>query len=280
MRGILDTHIHVWRLLRGDYSWMSPDLGAIYRDFDIDDIWSTAQASGVSQVLLVQAAATAGETDYLLSLAAETSRVAGVVGWVDFEAANSVVEIERRASNPMVSGLRPMIADIPDKDWIKKPEYAAALEAMAGHNLVLDGHARADLVPVMAEIADRHPTLKIVLNHAGKPQISSGNLSQWRTDLSALAQRPNVFCKLSGLLTEAGTRIDDEAIGEIVEHIASCFGADRVMWGSDWPVLNLASNYEMWIEQSERLIDRFFAGQQQGVWSENAQRIYLNRSGA
>lgn len=276
----IDSHMHVWRLARGDYDWMTPDLGAIYRDFEIDDAWPAARAAGVSSVILVQAAATAAETDYLLSLAEADARVAGVVGWVDFEAAGAVAEIARRAADPRMLGLRPMIADLPDPEWILRPAFSPLLEAMAGHGLVFDGHARADLIPVMTRLADRHPALQIVLNHGGKPQIATGNLATWRADLAALAQRPNVACKLSGLLTEAGVRTSDDALGEIAAHIRDCFGPSRVMWGSDWPVLNLAGDYAGWATQSARLINRFFPEHQRAVWAGNARRIYLNRSGA
>ena len=276
----IDTHMHVWRLARGDYDWMTPDLGAIYRDFQIDDAWPAARTAGVSSVILVQAAATAAETDYLLSLADGDARVAGVVGWVDFEAADAGAEIARRAADPRMLGLRPMIADLPDPEWILRPAFSPLLDAMAAQSLVFDGHARADLIPVMTRLADRHPALQIVLNHGGKPQIASGNLAAWRDDLAALAQRPNVACKLSGLLTEAGNRTSDEALGDIAAHMRGCFGPDRIMWGSDWPVLNLAGDYAGWAAQSARLINRFFPDHQRAVWAGNARRIYLNRSGA
>lgn len=276
----IDTHMHVWRLARGDYDWMTPDLGAIYRDFQIDDAWPPASAAGVSRTILVQAAATAAETDYLLSLAEADTRIAGVVGWVDFEAADAAEEIARRAADARMLGLRPMIADLPDPEWILRPAFSPLLQAMAKHNLVFDGHARADLVPVMTQLADRHPGLQIVLNHGGKPQIASNTLAAWREDLARLAQRPNVSCKLSGLLTEAGTRTSDEALGEIAGHIRDCFGPDRVLWGSDWPVLNLAGDYAGWAAQSDRLINRFFPEHQHAVWAGNARRIYLSRSGA
>ncbi|MFN4183994.1 MAG: amidohydrolase family protein [Hyphomonas sp.] len=276
----LDAHMHVWRLARGDYDWMTPALGTIYRDFQIDDTWEVASAAGVSQVILVQAAATAAETGYLLSLAAADARVAGVVGWVDFEAPGAAQKVARYAKDTPILGLRPMIADLPDPRWILNPAFAPSLEAMAEYELVFDGHARADLVPVMTRLADLYPALQIVLNHAGKPQIATANLTAWRDDLRTLAQRANVTCKLSGLLTEAGARTDDAALGEVVEHIRDCFGPDRVMWGSDWPVLNLASSYTEWAAQSARLISRYFPDHQSAVWAGNARRIYLNRPGA
>lgn len=276
----LDAHMHVWRLIRGDYDWMTPDLGAIYRDFDIDDAWPEAAAAGVDRVILVQAAATVAETRHLVSLGAADARVAGIVGWIDFEAPDALAQLEQAAALEKLVGLRPMIADIPDADWILQKDFSKILEAMAQLGLVFDGHGRADLIPVMATLADQHPALNIVLNHAGKPQIRTGELSQWKRDLAELGKRPNVSCKLSGLLTEAGDRTDDAALAEVAEHMAVSFGAGRILWGSDWPVLNLAGTYTEWANQSARLIDQIFPGQQGAIWAGNAQRIYLSRSGA
>lgn len=275
----LDAHMHVWALARGDYTWLTPALSDIYRDFGIDDAWTEAHEAGVQNCILVQAAASATETDFLLSLAAVDKRVAGVVGWVDFEAETAADEINRRAAQNSLVGIRPMIADLPDPGWILQDRFAPALEAMSDTGLVFDGHARPDLIGVMTKLAKRYPELSIVLNHAGKPPIGNGDLGDWRTDIEALATCPNVSTKLSGLLTEASTRSDDASIGDIVQHIASCFGSERILWGSDWPVLTMAASYADWAAQSARLIARYFAGHEDAVWRTNAARIYLENSG-
>jgi L-fuconolactonase len=275
----IDSHVHVWTLARGDYTWLTADLEDIYRDFSLDDVWTDARRTGVERCILVQAAASAEETDFLLSLAARDSRIAGVVGWVDFEAGTAVSEIRQRASQAGLVGLRPMIADLPDLHWILKDSLAPALKAMSETGLVFDAHAHPQLVTVITELAQRFPDLSIVMNHAGKPPISTGELDKWRGDISALAACPNVATKLSGLLTEAGTRTDDDAIAEIVHHIAACFGHERVLWGSDWPVLTMAGNYLDWVAQSERLITRYFPANEDAIWHANATRIYLETPG-
>jgi L-fuconolactonase len=273
----LDAHMHVWRMSRGDYDWLTPDLGSLWRDFAIDDAWPEASRAGVSQVILVQAAATAAETDFMLSIAEADERVAGVVGWIDFEAAHALDEVERMAANRHIVGLRPMIADLPDPEWVLRRDFGPVLTTMAGHGLVLDGHARHDLVPVMTELAARHPNLRIVLNHGGKPQIADRRLDPWRDEIAALARHPNVSCKFSGLLTEAGARSDDASIGDVVAHLGGCFGPERLLWGSDWPVLTLAGSFKAWAEQSERLIGRYFPDHADAIWRGNAERIYLGR---
>jgi len=279
MTGKLDAHMHVWRLARGDYDWLTPDFGALYRDFSIDDAWPEAAGAGVSRVILVQAAATAAETNFMLSIAAGDDRVAGVVGWVDFEAAGAAEEVARLALSRRIVGLRPMIADLPDPNWILSDAFTPVLEAMTQTGLVFDGHARHDLIPVMSRLAARHPDLQIVLNHGGKPQIATHNLAGWRDDIAELATNGNVACKLSGLLTEAGERTDDEAIGEVAAHLGACFGPDRLLWGSDWPVLTMAGSYAGWAAQSERLIADLFPESRDKIWGGNAQRIYLKTGG-
>lgn len=275
----LDAHMHVWKIARGDYDWLTPELGAIYRDFAIEDVWDEANRTGTSRVILVQAAASMAETEFMLSIADSDSRVAGVVGWVDFEAASGVEDVELFAQKKHIVGLRPMIADRPDADWILDAAHAPVLEAMVEHNMVFDGHARADLITVMATLAQRYPQLEIVLNHGGKPAIESGRLDEWRRDISRLATCGNVSCKLSGLLTEAGSKSDDGSISDVVEHMGDCFGPERLMWGSDWPVLTLAGSYTGWAEQSARLIERLFPAHQAAIWKDNAERIYLGRAG-
>ncbi|KCZ53598.1 hypothetical protein HY29_16925 [Hyphomonas beringensis] len=275
----IDTHMHVWRLERGDYDWLSSELGSIYRDFCIDDVWAEADTASVQGVILVQAAGTLAETEFMLSLAHQDERIAGVVGWVDLESDDATQQISRLADNEHIVGLRPMIADLPQADWILDDRFTPLLAQMAQLGLVLDGHARQDLIQIKTRLAERHPDLQIVLNHAGKPPIASGDLATWSKDLAGLAACPNVTCKMSGLLTEAGPHTDDDSIGAVVEHVAACFGPERVMWGSDWPVLTLAGTYTQWAQQSERLIRRHFAGHEQAVCITNAERIYLSRKG-
>ncbi|MCZ4296459.1 amidohydrolase family protein [Henriciella marina] len=275
----LDAHLHVWTLARGDYTWLTPDLSEIYKDFSINDAWPEAEQAGVQRFILVQAAASAAETDFLLSLAAADKRVAGVVGWVDFQSETAADEVRRGAAQEGLVGVRPMIADRPDPRWILQDDITPALKAMSESGLVFDGHARPDLISVMTTLAQRYPDLSIVVNHAGKPPIASGDLNDWRADIKALSTCPNVSTKLSGLPTEAGDRTDDVSIGSVVEHIADCFGHERVLWGSDWPVLTMAASYADWAAQSERLIKRHFAGHEASVWRTNAERIYLKNSG-
>lgn len=275
----LDAHMHVWRINRADYDWLTPDLTALYRDFSVDNVWKEASACGVSKTILVQAAASVAETDFLLGLAASDPRIAGIVGWVEFEAADAAAQVRRHSEDARIVGLRPMIGDIADPNWILQGAFSPVLQAMVDGGLVFDAHARADLVSVMAKVADLHPDLQIVLNHGGKPRIAAHDLSGWFDDIAALAQRSNVACKFSGLLTEAGPRTDDASIGEVIAHLAATFGPKRLLWGSDWPVLTMAGSYAGWASQSERLIEQYLSGHADAIWRANAERIYFGWTG-
>jgi L-fuconolactonase len=271
---IIDSHMHVWALARGDYGWLTPDLAPLYSDYAIDDVWPDASAGGVSQVILVQAAPTAAETDFLLTLAAGDTRVAGVVGWVDLEAEAAPREIKRRAENSKVIGLRPMLPDLPDPDWILRDTVAPALTAMAEAGLVLDGLAEPRHLPVLTELARRFPKLHIILDHAGKPPIAGGDLSSWAADLDAFAAAPNTACKFSGLLTSAGPHTDDDSLAAAVSAMVHSFGPSRILWGGDWPFMRLNGEYAPWLAQSRRLADRLMGARQDPIWADTARRIY------
>lgn len=275
----LDAHMHVWHLDRGDYDWLTPELADIYRDFSVDDVWSEASDIGVARTILVQAAASSAETDYLLSIARSDPRVAGVVGWVDLESETAVSEIRERATDPLILGLRPMIADLADPNWILKESLHAPLQEIAATKLIFEGHARSDLISVMQTLAERHPNLIIVLDHAGKPPIASQNLSKWRNDIENLARYQNVSCKVSGLLTETDPLMSGTIISDVIEHIGACFGPERLLWGSDWPVLTLASTYTDWAATSAQLLSAKFPEHHDAIWRDNAERIYLKRKG-
>lgn len=270
----IDAHMHVWTVERGWYGWLDEAPETIRRDFAIDDIWTTADAVGIEKALLVQAAPDLAESEFLLDIAARDARLAGVVGWIDFEARDWEGQLRRLSGRTGLKGLRPMIGDLADPEWILNSAFGPVFEAMARHSLVLDLHAKPQHLRPAERIAARHPDLQLVLDHGGKPALASGGLGSWTTDLAALAQHDNVTCKLSGLLTECGPQTRREEIEAAARHIFDCFGADRVLWGSDWPVLELAGEYGNWMQLSRELVARFAGEDEDKIFRENARRIY------
>ena len=270
----IDAHHHLWRPARGDYGWLKPEMTALYRDFDPDALQPLLKAAAIDATILVQAAPTEAETDYLLDLAQGTPWIAGVVGWTDLAAPDARTRVAELASTPFLVGLRPMLQDLPDPEWILKSEIGGALSAMAEHGLVFDALVRESQLPVIVELARRFPKLSVVLDHAGKPVIDGPPRESWRMAMDALAALPNTSVKLSGLLTEAPMGTKADTLWPYMDRLLESFGPERVLWGSDWPVLNLASDYHGWVEMADALTGGLNARTREAIWGENAARIY------
>jgi L-fuconolactonase len=273
---IIDSHQHYWRLSRGDYGWLTSGLKPIYRDFEPADLAPLLQATGVSRTIAVQAAPTEAETDYLLRLARDTPSVVGVVGWTDFDKPDAARRIGVMARDPLLVGLRPMIHDIADPDWMLSAAVGQALDAMQRHNLVLDALVRPQHLSRLSMLADRHPGLTIVIDHCAKPRISENLIEPWGSDMQALARRSNVHVKLSGLATEAAADWSHNALAPYVSRVLEAFGTGRVLWGSDWPVLNLAGDYAGWIESTRLLLNGLRQPERDAIMGVNAARVYLS----
>ena len=274
----IDAHQHYWSLAYRDYGWLqpTPELRPIYRDFGPADLHPHLDAAGIDATVLVQAAPSEAETWRLLQLAAAPgSRVAGVVGWCDLLDPDAPQRIARLAAQPLLKGLRPMLQDLDDPRWILQDALQPALQAMVRHGLVFDALVKgAAQLDALCEFAAEHGALRIVLDHGAKPPLASGDLADWRAGISRLARAPNVHCKLSGLVTEAGAGWRVAGLRDGVEHLLAEFGAPRLLWGSDWPVLNLAADYHAWWRASGELLGSLNAAQREQVFGRNAVQCY------
>jgi L-fuconolactonase len=273
---IIDAHQHFWDLARTDYGWLGPESGVLYRNYLPEDLAATLRDNAVTATVLVQAAASEEETLYLLQLAQAHSFIAGVVGWVDFESPDAPRRIASlvAACGTRLKGLRPMIQDIADPAWVTRPTLDAAFDALVAHDLVFDALVRPMHLNALHTRLLRHPALRAVLNHAGKPDIAHGKFTAWAADLARLARDTPICCKLSGLLTEANGKSSLEELAPYVAHVFASFGPQRVLWGSDWPVLNGAGGYAHWLELSGELVSRFAAGHADDVMANTARRLY------
>ncbi|HEX7914551.1 amidohydrolase family protein [Rudaea sp.] len=273
---VVDAHQHFWRLSRGDYTWLTPDLGALHRDFEPADLAPLLAQNGVAATVAVQAAATEEETHFLLDLAREHAFIKGVVGWTDFDA----LDVSRRiaalvkAGAGKLKGLRPMIQDIADPDWVARPQLDAAFATMIDQGLVFDALVRLPHLGALLTRLQRQPQLRCVIDHAGKPEIAHRAFDSWARQLERLAGETSARCKLSGLLTEAAPGATVKDLAPYVEHVFSCFGPERVLWGSDWPVLDLASDYSAWFAMARNLVAGRAAGFETQVFGANAASFY------
>ena len=272
----IDAHQHYWSLLRGDYAWLTPSEVDLYRDFAPDDLSPALAECAVHATVLVQAAPTEGESRFLLDLARQHPSIAGVVGWTDFEASDVAERISRlvRDGRGKLKGLRPMVQDIGDPDWLDRDSLDGAFEAMIANDLAFDALVTPRHLGAPERRLRRHPQLRAVIDHAGKPDIAGAKVEPWVWLLEQLAHCTKVHCKLSGLLTQAKRGAGVAELDAFVARIFSCFGAERVMWGSDWPVVTLRAGYREWLEMSLELVRRHAAGSEDAVFGANAVRFY------
>src|SRR5262245_5546135 len=271
----IDAHQHFWRVARGDYHWMSPDLVPLYRDFGPDDLRPLLAAGRIDGTVLVQAAQTEAETRFLLDVASGAGgMVKGVVGWVDFEAPDAPDRLAALARDKLLKGVRPMLQDVADPDWILRPEFAPVFRAIVALGLRFDALVKPRELSRIVGLVERHPDLPVVLDHGAKPKIEAGRREPWASDVAALAKAPHVRCKLSGLVTEDGPGWSVERLRPYVDHLVACFGPGRLIWGSDWPVATLRAAYGDWLAAAEKLTAGFTPAERAAVFGGNAVAFY------
>lgn len=271
---IIDAHQHFWDPARGDYGWLTADLPALFKPFRPDDLAPHLKAYAISGTVLVQAAPSLAETDYLLDIASRTPFVKGVVGWIDFEQPDHRRELERLAQNPLLKGIRPMIQDIADPDWMLRPAFDWAYSALIAHDLAFDALVLPKHLDQLHRLIHRYPDLRVVIDHGAKPQIRDRLFEPWAGAMTRLAEETGALCKCSGLVTEAGPDWQPEDLAPYLDHLMQIFGPDRLIFGSDWPVLTLASDYARWFETVSHTIRHWSDDQQAALLGGNASRFY------
>lgn len=271
---MIDAHQHFWSLANPFTDWPTADLAAIHRDYGPADFAPLLAEAGVTGTVLVQAAPAVEETRSLLALAERTAHVKAVVGWIDFAAADALERMAELSRHPLLKGLRPMIQSEPESGWILRPAFRPVIEAMQDKGLRFDALVRQHQINDIAVLAARHPDLPIALDHCGKPAIASGDSAAWRDSIAGLSAHANVHCKVSGLWTEAGDDRSAVTIAHYLEVVRAAFGTERLMWGSDWPVLNLAGSYLAWLEQALALLNDLSPAYRKAVFGGNAARFY------
>lgn len=272
----IDAHQHFWQIARGDYHWMTAEVAAIRHDTLPADLAPHLREHGIAGSVVVQAAATLAETEFLLSLAVETAFIKGVVGWVDLASPEAHDTLRRLAKYRKFKAIRPMLQDISETDWVLRPEVQANIRTLAPLGLRFDALIQPRHLPSLLTLAQAHPNLPIVIDHCAKPLIAGGADAgdAWREDMARLARLPNLYCKLSGLANEAGPGWSADSLAPIAAHILSHFGADRVIWGSDWPVLNLVGDYDQWRAVTAELLAPLSPADRAQVLGGTAQRFY------
>lgn len=269
---MIDAHVHVWDLARGDYDWLAGEDRALHRDFTFADWAAAATPLGIDRAVLVQAAPTAAETEYLLSVAhANTEQVLGVVGWVELTDSDARTQLERFAADPLGVGVRPWLQAIEDPDWILRSDVGEGLDAIEDLGLLYEALALPAHLAPLIRVVEARPGLRVVLDHMAKPDIAHGGLEGWSADLRRLAEAGDVVCKLSGLVSEAGERTSAADLRPYVDVALDAFGPERVMWGSDWPVVSAVVTYAQWHDLARTLTP---AAHHEQIFERTAERVY------
>lgn len=244
----VDAHQHFWNPARGDYGWMPKNDPVLSQSYMPLDLAPEIAVAGVDATILVQAAATVAETEYILGIADATPFVAGVVGWINFEDASQAAVLKRLSGHPKVKGLRPMIQDIADDTWMLRDDVQWAFRAIADLELSFDALGFSRHLKLFLNVLQHYPSLRMVIDHCMKPAIrdpAEQSFNTWAEGMARLAEA-GAYCKLSGLITEAAPGWTVADLAPYAAHVLEAFGPDRVMWGSDWPVCRLRGEYGDW----------------------------------
>ncbi|WP_246079342.1 amidohydrolase family protein [Paenibacillus piri] len=271
----VDAHQHYWKTERGDYGWLTPDQGILFADYLPEQLHEELQRYGFERTVVVQAAPTMEETEFMLSLYESYDSIAGVVGWLDLDSPDFPVHYNRFRRHEGFVGFRPMIQDLPDP-WILRPTVMKNLELVAADQFPIDLQLRPRLLPYMLEALRTFPALTAVVDHAAKPFIAESVLEPWKSHMAELASYPNLMCKLSGLVTEADQLSWKPGdLAPYVHHVVQVFGKERVMFGSDWPVCLTTCSYGEVVEALRHALpDGLSTGDYNAVFGGNAARFY------
>ena len=276
---VVDSHHHFWDPTRRDYYWMGGDeLASIRKPIGPEDMRPLLAAAGVDKTIIVQTIPAVDETEEFLQIAAETDFVAGVVGWVDLTdpaVGDTLAKLKDGPNGRGLVGIRHQVHDEEDKQWIARKEVIRGLAAVGAAGLAYDLLPKEPELPACIRAVDANPDMRFVVDHIAKPRIAAGEMEPWATDLAELAKRPNVFCKLSGMVTEADWADWKPAdLKPYVEKVIEFFGEDRVMFGSDWPVCLLASDYAGVKGALESILGDIDAAASAKIFGANAASFY------
>lgn len=271
----IDAHHHVWRYHPAEYGWISPDMIALRRDFLPADLENEMHHAGLNGAVAVQARQTLEETNWLLSLAENSAVMKGVVGWAPVADCSFPRHLERLRANSKLKGLRHLIQDEPDPAFLQREDFNRGIALLSGAGLVYDLLVFEKQLASAIEFVDRHPQQVFVLDHIGKPRIKEGVLDPWRRHIAEIAHRENVYCKFSGLVTEADwSHWTPQDLQPYFDAVLKAFGPRRIMAGSDWPVCLLATTYRGWFDLLHTFVQPLSKSEQEMILGGVATRVY------
>ncbi|UOQ46973.1 amidohydrolase family protein [Gracilibacillus caseinilyticus] len=271
----IDAHQHYWKISRNDYGWITPEVPTLYRDFLEENLIPHLQKHKIDKTIVIQAAPTIEETEFILSQSENSEVIAGVVGWIDIEDPSYKRQLELFLDHPKFVGIRVMIQDMPDAKVILKRKYIDAFHHFGELDLPVDLLVHSNQLSAVVKLLDQ-VTIRGVIDHIAKPVIKEGTTEPWRSHMTEIAKHPAIYCKLSGMVTESDhTQWKLEDFIPYVQHIVKVFGLDRLLYGSDWPVCLLAASYDEVIQIIEKVLpENLTESDKVRIFGENAKTFY------
>ncbi len=271
----IDAHHHFWKYNSQEYAWINDSMSVLRRDYLPQDLRSAAETTGITGVISVQARQSVEETEWLLQFAHEYDLVRGVVGWAPLHNADVGAKLEEWTHHGWLKSVRHVVQEEP-AGFLDDARFNEGVAALARYDLAYDLLIYGRQLEESIRFVDRHPKIRIILDHIAKPTIAAGKFDDfWKSQLNELAKRPNVACKFSGVLTEVrDTTWDIEVIRDYWNAAYEAFGSERLMFGSDWPVCLLRCRYDQWVQTCEQLVSALSESEQESFWSRNAIHWY------
>jgi len=274
----IDSHHHFWKYSVEEYPWIGDSMAALRRDFLPEHLRAEIAAVGIDGVISVQARQSVRETEWLLALADRNDFIKGIVGWVPLADAGVRECIGKFAANPKLRAVRHVVQDEPDDRFILGADFNRGVAVLKDFGLVYDILIFERQLAASIEFVDRHPQQVFVLDHIAKPRIGEGAIEPWRANIREFARRENVFCKVSGMVTEADWKTwNEEQLRPYFDTVLEAFGPERLMFGTDWPVCLAASGYARWVETVRKFSAALSADEQEWLFGKTAVRAYSLR---
>ncbi len=271
---MIDSHVHFWQFNPIKDAWINDDMEVLQRDFLPIDLERVAARHGIDGVVAVQADQSEAETKFLSKLASQNSFIKGIVGWVDLCNKNLGERLSEYSMDPLIKGFR-HILQAEGTGYMLKPEFIEGVKALKKFGLTYDILVYHNQLQEVSLLLEKLPDQKFIVDHCAKPPIANGDMKEWMRNMRVIAENKNVYCKISGLVTEAKWhRWSREDIYPYLDVVMDCFGNDRVVFGSDWPVIYTSATYNIWIHLLKNFMQQFDESQQDNFFSENAKRFY------
>lgn len=271
----IDSHQHFWHYSPEEHNWMTESMSALKRDYLPGDLQPLLAQAGLRGAVAVQARQMLAETDWLLDLADQFDLIRGVVGWVDLRSPEVEAQLARYANRPKLKGVRHIVHDEPDDQFMLQPAFLRGLSLLAQYNLTYDLLLFPKHLPVAVKVVEQFPAQRFVLDHIAKPRIAQHLIAPWEADIRALASFENVYCKVSGMVTEAAWgQWEPDDFKPYLDVVFECFGPERLMFGSDWPVCTVSGPYASVLGLVDNYLQQFPAAAQEKVLGQNATDFY------